>query len=693
MNNNPNNKSLASPDSDPNSESADFIRAMVAADIKTAKHQGAVVTRFPPEPNGYLHIGHAKSICLNFGVANEFHGRCHLRFDDTNPATEDTEYVESIQNDVRWLGFDWGEHLHYASDYFERLYDFAVVLIRRGKAYVDSSTDEEIRQRRGTINEPGTPGPYRDRSVAENLDLFERMRRGEFADGTHVLRAKIDLSATNMKMRDPLLYRIRMGVSHHRTGDNWCIYPFYDFAHCLSDAIEEITHSICTLEFENNRELYDWVLDNAGVQHPRPGQTEFARLNMSYTVMSKRKLLRLVQEGYVRGWDDPRMPTLSGMRRRGIRPSAIRAFCEEIGVARTHNVIDLARFEHVVRDDLNLEVPRAMCVIRPLEAIIDNYPEDQVEDLDAPYYPRDVPLEGTRVVPFSRRIFVEREDFSENPPKGWFRLSPGGEVRLRYAYIIRCDSVEKDSSGEVIRLRCSYDSESRGGAAVDGRKVKGTIHWVSAEQSVMVEVRAYDRLFSSESPDSEEGDFVEYLNPSSLEVIKEARLEPAAAEAAGVEFERYQFERQGYFAVDADSAAGALVFNRIVSLRDTWAKRQDAPDAVLETSVKTPQVDSPNDSRAVCKNVVRNVAGDSAVCQKLVACGVELTDAEAIACYSGLDSFFDAAIAVHSSVRSVAKWVVNEVLRELKTRNLADFPFSGSALGELVQLVDSGQIT
>jgi glutaminyl-tRNA synthetase len=684
----PSDGSTATPDA----ESSDFIRTKITADNASGKYHGRVVTRFPPEPNGYLHIGHAKSICLNFGVAAENGGRCHLRFDDTNPTTEDMEYVESIQNDVRWLGFDWGTHRYHASDYFEQLYAFAIELIRRGKAYVDASSEEEIRRRRGTISESGTPSPDRNRSVEENLDLFERMRRGEFEDGTHVLRAKIDLAATNMKMRDPLLYRIRRGAHHYRTGDTWCIYPFYDFAHCLSDAIEGITHSICTLEFENNRELYDWVLDHAGVKPPRPEQTEFARLNLTYTVMSKRKLLRLVQEKHVSGWDDPRMPTLSGMRRRGIRPSAIRAFCDEIGVARTHNVIDLARLEHILRDDLNLEVPRVLCVLRPLEVLIDNYPEDQVEEFDAPYYPRDVPKEGSRKLPFSRRLFIERDDFDEDPPKGWFRLSPGAEVRLRYAYIIRCEKVVKDDAGEVVRLHCTYDPSSRGGQASDGRKVKGTIHWVSAGHAANVEVRLYDRLFTSENPDGEEGDFVNYLNSKSLEVLPGARLEPAAACAK--EFERFQFERQGYFAFDPDSRPDALVFNRVVTLRDTWAKRtvgvEPETPAKKAAPVQGPKVAPSTEKAAVQRELTDEEKVQS---QRIANLGVASREAEILVGQPGLVSFFDAALAVSGDARAVAKWLVNELLRELKSRSLEDLPFRGEDLGSLVKLVEGGLVT
>lgn len=553
---------------------SDFIRAIVAEDLRTGKYGGRVVTRFPPEPNGYLHIGHAKSICLNFGIAEEnVAGTSHLRFDDTNPETEDVSYVESIKDDVRWLGFDWGDRLFHASDYFERLYQFAVALIKAGKAYVDSLNEEEIRQYRGTVTEPGRESPYRDRSVDENLDLFERMRAGEFDDGAHVLRAKINMAHPNMVMRDPVLYRIRH-ASHYRQGDEWCIYPLYDFTHCLSDAIEDITHSLCTLEFKDNRAVYDWVLDAVGITPPRPEQTEFARLNLDYTVLSKRKLVQLVERGHVSGWDDPRMPTIAGLRRRGVTPEAIRKFCDLIGVARVDSRVDMEKLEYCIRDDLNVRVPRVMCVLRPLRVVIVNYPEDQVEELDAPYYPRDVPKEGTRKVPFSRVLYIEREDFMEDPPKKFFRLAPGREVRLRYAYLVTCVDVVKDpDTGDVTEVHCTYDPETRGGTAPDGRKVKGTIHWVSAAHSLPAEVRLYDRLFREPNPDDvEEGeDFTEYLNPESVVVLADSRIEPSVADdPAGT---RYQFERQGYFVSDpVDSKPGGLVYNRTVALRDTWAK-------------------------------------------------------------------------------------------------------------------------
>ncbi len=511
-----------------------FIRDLVDRDRAAGKHGGRVVTRFPPEPNGYLHIGHAKSICLNFGLALENGGICHLRFDDTNPETEDLEFVESIQQDVRWLGFDWGKNLFFASDHFERLHDFAVELIRGGKAYVCSLSEDEIREYRGTVTEPGRNSPYRDRTVEENLDLFARMRAGEFADGAHVLRAKIDMASPNMKMRDPLLYRIKH-ATHYRRGDAWCIYPLYDFAHPLSDAIEGITHSLCTLEFENNREIYDWLVDALPFPDP-PRQTEFARLNLTYTLMSKRKLLELVERKLVAGWDDPRLPTLAGLRRRGFTPAALRDFCERIGVAKANSTADVALLEHCQREDLNLDAPRVLCVLRPLKLVIENYPEDQVEELEAPFYPQDVPKEGTRKVPFSRTLYIERDDFAEEPPKGFHRLAPGREVRLRYAYFVRCESVVKDpATGEIVEVRCTYDPATHGGSAPDGRKVQGTLHWVSAEQSIPVEVRIYDRLFKVERPDLEEGGFESVPQPA---VARSAHRQPHGAGRGGPESRR-----------------------------------------------------------------------------------------------------------------------------------------------------------
>jgi glutaminyl-tRNA synthetase len=544
----------------------DFIRTIIAEDVSAGKHGGRVATRFPPEPNGYLHIGHAKSICLNFGVAAEFGGTCNLRFDDTNPTKEDLEYVESIEEDVRWLGFQWNGEPRYAADYFETLYGYAVHLIEHGKAYVDSLTADEIRTYRGTLTEPGKPGPYRDRPVAENLDLFTRMRAGEFEDGAHVLRAKIDMSSPNINMRDPVLYRIRR-AHHHRTGDAWCIYPMYDFAHPPSDAIEGITHSLCTLEFEDHRPLYDWLIENLPVP-AQPRQIEFARLKLTYTVMSKRKLLQLVEEGAVAGWDDPRMPTLVGMRRRGYTPEAIRTFCDRIGVAKRENIVDVALLEHAVREDLNRRAPRVMGVLNPLRVVIENYPETRTEHFQVANNPED-PAAGARDVPFSRVLYIERDDFMESPPKKFFRLAPGREVRLRGAYFVTCTGVEKDEAGEVVGLRCSYDPATRGGDAPDGRRVKATLHWVSAAHALDAEVRLYDRLFNSETPGLE-GDYRSQLNPASLEIRRGCKLEPGVANAPPGS--RYQFERLGYFCVDPDSAPGALVFNRTVSLKDTWAK-------------------------------------------------------------------------------------------------------------------------
>jgi glutaminyl-tRNA synthetase len=552
----------------------DFLREKVAADAASGRFGRPIHTRFPPEPNGFLHIGHAKSICLNFGVAREFAGKCNLRFDDTNPTTEDIRYVEAIRNDVRWLGMQWDEE-RFASDYFERLYDIAEALVKSGKAYVDSQSEEQIREGRGTITVPGTPSPYRDRSVEENLDLLRRMRAGEFPDGTHVLRARIDMAHPNMLMRDPLLLRIRH-AAHYRRGTAWCVYPLYDFAHGLSDAFEGITHSFCTLEFKDNRELYDWLVREAGFDRP-PEQTEFARLELDYTVLSKRKLLRLVNEGYVSGWDDPRMPTIAGLRRRGVTPEAIRGFAETIGVARSDARIELATFEHAVRDDLNMRVPRVMAVGRPLKLVITNYPEGQVETLDAPLYPHDVPKTGSRPVPFSRELWIDRDDFMENPPKKFFRLSPGREVRLRYGYLVTCTDVVTHANGELVEVHCTYDPATRGGDAPDGRRVQGTIHWVSAAQALDCELRLYDRLFAVADPDAlpEGQDFVSALNPESLVTLRGAKIEPSVAnDPPGT---RYQFERTGYFMSDpVDSRPGALVYNRTVALRDSWAKAKGA---------------------------------------------------------------------------------------------------------------------
>ena len=558
----------ASPGTD--REPVDFIRAIVAEDVAARRNDGRVVTRFPPEPNGYLHIGHAKAICLDFGVAQEFGGTCNLRFDDTNPTKEDVEYVDAIEDDVRWLGFQW-KQLHFASDYFEQLYEYAVHLIREGLAYVDSQSADEIRVNRGTLTSPGVESPYRNRGVEENLDLFARMRAGEFPDGAHVLRAKIDMASPNINMRDPVLYRIRH-AHHHRTGDAWCIYPMYDFAHPPSDAIESVTHSLCTLEYEDHRPLYDWMIDNLPVPS-RPRQIEFARLNLTYTVMSKRRLLELVEETHVSGWDDPRMPTIVGMRRRGYTAEAIRAFCERIGVAKRENVIDVALLEHAVREDLNLHAPRVMAVLRPLRVVIENYPEAESEELEVVNNPEDASA-GTRKVRFSRVIYIERDDFREDPPKKFFRLAPGREVRLRNAYLITCREAVKDTSGKIVELRCTYDPATRGGDAPDGRKVQGTIHWVSAAHALDCEVRLYDKLFTVPDPDAAAGegeDINAFLNPESLVVVPNAKAEPSVArDPIGTQ---YQFERTGYFVSDTvDSTAERLVFNRTVTLRDSWAK-------------------------------------------------------------------------------------------------------------------------
>ena len=548
----------------------DFIREMVADDVASNRFGRRIKTRFPPEPNGFPHIGHVKAICLGFGIAQEFDGKCNLRFDDTNPATEDIRYVEAIKNDIKWLGFEWDKEL-YASDYFEQIYSFGVMLVEKGKAYVDSQTDEEIRANRGTVTTPGTASPNRDRSVAENLDLLNRMKNGEFPDGAHVLRAKIDMAHPNMVMRDPLLLRIRH-AHHYRQGDKWCLYPLYDFAHPLSDAIEGITHSLCTLEFKDSNDIYKWLMKECAIEHP-PEQTEFSRLSLEYTMTSKRKLLRLVNEGLVSGWDDPRMPTVSGMRRRGATPEGLRSFVQQAGVSRKPQNTELATYEAAIRDDLNMRVPRVMAVVNPLKVVITNYPAGQVEQLDASYYPHDVPLVGSRTVPFSRELYIEREDFMEDPPKKFFRLAPGREVRLRYGYFITCTEVVKDAAGKVLEVHCTYDPATRGGDSPDGRKVQGTIHWVSAAHALDAELRMYDRLFTIPNPDDiEEGkDFVSALNPESLVVVKGAKVEPSVGkDPTGT---RYQFERTGYFISDVvDSRPDALVFNRTVTLRDSWAK-------------------------------------------------------------------------------------------------------------------------
>jgi len=568
----------------PLSHQKDFIREIIDQDLKTNKYGGRVNTRFPPEPNGYLHIGHAKSICLNFGIARDYNGLCNLRFDDTNPTKEEVEYVESIKEDVRWLGFNWNDREYYASDYFGKLYEFALKLIKDGKAYVDDQSADQIRETRGTLTEPGKESPYRNRSIEENLDLFQRMQKGEFPDGSRVLRAKIDMSSGNLNMRDPVMYRI-LHASHHRTGDKWCIYPMYDWAHGQSDSIERITHSICTLEFEDHRPLYDWFVEQLGIHHPQ--QIEFARLNLSHTVLSKRKLLQLVNEGYVKGWDDPRMPTISGFRRKGYTPESIRDFCDRIGVAKRDSVVDIALLEHCLREDLNKRAPRVMAVLRPLKVIIDNYPEGQIEELDAINNPEDASM-GTRKLPFSRVLYVEQDDFREVPPKGFFRLSPGNEVRLKHAYIIKCERVVKDEkTGEMVELHCTYDPETRSGAPKADRKVKSTLHWVSAPHSLDAEARLFDHLFLITDPDDvpEGQDFKTNLNPKSLEVLTNCKLEPSLESAKPGD--KFQFLRLGYFCVDTDATPEKLVFNRTVQLQDTWAKiekhRKDSREQVARS--------------------------------------------------------------------------------------------------------------
>src|SRR5580700_7604460 len=547
---------------------SNFIREIILDDLKTNKYRGRVHTRFPPEPNGYLHIGHAKSISLNFGLAVEFGGQCNLRFDDTNPSKEETEYVDSIIEDARWLGGDWGNRLFYASDYFEQLYDWAVQLIKAGKAYVCDLSGDEVRKQRGTLTEPGQESPYRNRTVEESLDLFERMKAGEFPDGFRTLRAKIDMASANLNLRDPIMYRI-VHAEHHRTGNKWCIYPMYDFAHGQSDSIEQITHSICTLEFEDHRPLYNWYIEQLGIYHPY--QYEFDRLNLTYTILSKRKLLMLVQKGYVNGWDDPRMPTVSGLRRRGYTPEAIRNFCRRVGVSKTNGTTELSLLEYFLREDLNKRAARVMAVLRPLRVVIDNYPEGQVEQMEAVNNPEDANA-GSRTVPFSRVLYIEQDDFREDPPKQYFRLAPGREVRLRYGYFVTCQSLVKDANGQVTEIHCTYDPATRGGNAPDGRKVKSTIHWVSAEHAIDAEVRLYDTLFTREDPNQvDEGrEFTDNLNPQSLEVVGGAKLEPSLRGAAAGT--GYQFERLGYFSVDPDTTPEKLVFNRTVALRDTWAK-------------------------------------------------------------------------------------------------------------------------
>jgi glutaminyl-tRNA synthetase len=663
-------------------ESANFLRNLIAEEQAAGQHQ-RIVTRFPPEPNGYPHIGHAKSICLNFGLAQEFGGVCHLRMDDTNPLKEEQSYVDAIIRDVRWLGFDWGPHFYNASDYFQACYDHAEQLILEGKAYVESLSEEEIRDYRGTIDTHGRPSVYRNRSIEENLTLFRQMRDGVFPDGAHVLRAKADLSSANMKMRDPLLFRIRH-AHHHQTGDAWCIYPMYDYAHPISDAIEGITHSICTLEFENNRDIYDWVIDNCKPKakihfQTRPRQFEFARLSLTYTVVSKRKLIRLVKENHVRGWDDPRMPTLAGLRRRGVPPEALRLFCDRIGVAKANSTVEIETLEATIRDDLNTRCPRMFGVLRPLKVILDTWPADHVEELEAPCWPPEFGKQESRHIPFTREIFIDRDDFSEAPPKGWKRLSPGGEVRLRHGYIIRCNEVLKDENGNITALRCSHDPDTRSGAGSD-RKVAGTLHWVSASAGIPAEVRLYERLFSHPAPDAGDEDFLTYVNPNSLEIVQ-AILEPALAKAEVGS--RFQLERLGYFSVDEDSGAQP-VLNRIVGLRDSWAKATEKPapkatEKAADKAAEKPMVKALRHPRA---------PEQQALFDTLTAAGISLEDADVLIGDAELRDFYQAACGHSSNPRSIAAWCVNEVRRLAKEQGISRF--SPAGLAALVTRIDDG---
>jgi glutaminyl-tRNA synthetase len=663
-----------------------FLADIVAADLAAGRNGGKVVTRFPPEPNGYLHIGHAKSILLNFGLAKAFGGRTHLRFDDTNPVTEETEYVEAIQGDVRWLGGEWGQHLYYASDFFDRMYECAERLVREGKAYVDTQPQEAIREQRGSFERPGTNGPFRDRPAAESLDLLRRMKAGEFPDGAMVLRARIDMAHPNVLMRDPLLYRIRH-AHHHRTGDRWCIYPMYDFAHPLEDAFEGVTHSICTLEFESNRELYDWVLDNLGPWDPRPRQYEFARLALGYTVMSKRKLLQLVNEGRVSGWDDPRLPTIAGLRRRGVTPEALRDFAELIGVAKNNSVVDIGKLEYAIRSDLEARTPRALAVLSPLPVTLENWPAARVDELEVPWWPAN-PGRGARKVPFGRELLVERDDFALDPPRDWKRLAPGREVRLAGAYVIRCEGVERDEAGEVTRLRCSVDLASLGAE----RRAQGTIHWVDAARSVPAEVRLYDRLFRVESPDAE-GDFLSALNPSSLALARGARLEPALA--AANPGDRFQFLRQGYFFADpVDSRPGAPVFNRTITLKDTWAARAAAKEEPRRARAERPAPAAPRASRSEQRAAAH--AADPLLAERfrrLRAQGLTEDEADAVAGQADVAAFFDAAAVASGAPRAVARWLANDLLGLAAGRPLSDLRLGPAAFGRFVALVEAGRLT
>jgi glutaminyl-tRNA synthetase len=663
-----------------------FLADIVEADLAAGRNGGRVVTRFPPEPNGYLHIGHAKSILLNFGLAKAFGGRTHLRFDDTNPVTEETEYVDAIQGDVRWLGGEWGEHLYYASDFFDRMYACAERLVSEGKAYVDTQPQEVIREQRGSFERPGQASPFRDRPAAESLDLLRRMKAGEFPDGAMVLRARIDMGHPNVLMRDPLLYRIRH-AHHHRTADRWCIYPMYDYAHPLEDAFEGVTHSICTLEFESNRELYDWVLDHLGPWDPRPRQYEFARLALGYTVMSKRKLLQLVNEGRVSGWDDPRLPTIAGLRRRGVTAEALRDFAELIGVAKNNSVVDIGKLEYAIRGDLEGRTPRALAVLSPLRVTLENWPAGRVDELDLPWWPA-APSRGARKVPFGRELLVEREDFALDPPRDWKRLAPGREVRLAGAYVIRCEGVERDEAGEITGLRCTADLASLGA----DRRVQGTLHWVDAARSVAAEVRLYDRLFRVEAPDAE-GDFLSALNPGSLALARGARVEPALA--AAKPGDRFQFLRQGYFFVDpVDSRPGAPIFNRTISLKDTWAAKAAPKDEARRGRPERPAQAAPRASRAEQRAAAH--AADPRLAERfarLRAQGLSEDEADAVAGQAEVVAYFDAAVGVSGAPRTAARWLANDLLGLASGRALAELPLSPAAFGRFVALVEQGRLT
>ncbi len=655
------------------SENKDFLRSIVEEDLKSGKFK-KITTRFPPEPNGFPHIGHAKSICINFGIAQDYSGHCNLRMDDTNPTTEDTKYVEALKDAVKWLGFNWDEKVRFTSDYFDQIHDYAIELIKMGKAYVDSTNEEEMRELRGTVTQAGKRSQFAERSVEENLDLFEKMKNGEFKDGEHVLRAKIDMGAANMKMRDPLLYRIRH-AHHFRAGDKWAIYPMYDFAHCLSDYIEGVSHSICTLEFENNRDIYNWVLDTLKLTPPRPYQHEFARLGINYTVMSKRKLLELVEGGKVSGWDDPRLPTIAGYKRRGYTPESIITFCDQIGIAKANSMVDVAQLEFCIRDDLNTKVPRVMCVLDPLKVTIVNY--EGSEELDASYYPEDVPKEGSRKLPFSKEIYIERSDFIENPPKGYFRLTPTQPVRLKHAYIITCKEVIKDAEGKIIEIKAEYNPASKSGADTSGIKVKSAIHWVEAKTAKEVEVRVYDRLFKDEAPEG-----IEDVNPDSLQVIKNALIEPAVISEKPDE--RFQFERQGYFYADPiDYTDEKPVFNKTVGLKDSWGKKKKAPTQSTP-KVKKEQIDG---------EVVAMSEAEQALFNNYSELGLNNEVANTLARDEQLSSFYEEALAVFNSPVNLANIVTNEVARELKQKQVSELKFSASQIAELVKMIEDKTIS